>query len=229
MRRRRRARGARSGPRWRGSRRLRACAARGLSLRSSGQELVEQWLRGAHGDLGVVGVQRDLLELVPGDGADCPRRLRRTPPGPATAIRAGLAQRGQQLLRRLGRPGQQGLAFPRRSRDLRCGLRRGGGPRGDGGGPGAASLTQVLNQIEQRPVRTGGHLDVEAGRGADPGDIAFRGPLGGRRGVARCGAYRSVTPAGRAPCATPVRQSPAGVRRTSAGSCATASTRTGPT
>ena len=105
-RRRRRARGARSGPRWRGSRRPRARAARRPSSRSrwTGTRRHRrapprrQRLRGAHGELGVVGVHRDLLELVPGDGTAGLRRLRRAPPRPAAAVRAGLPQRVQQLL-----------------------------------------------------------------------------------------------------------------------------------
>lgn len=147
MRRRRRARGARSGPRWRGSRRQRARAARRSSWRSRWTEildpvqchLVRQRLRGAHGELGVVGVHRDLLELVSGDGTAGLRRLRRTPPRPATVIRAGLPL--QELLHRCGQPGQQGLALPGRSPGaLRSGGGRGSGgrPCGDGGGPTAA-------------------------------------------------------------------------------------------
>lgn len=41
-------------------------------------------------ELGVVRVQRDLLELVPGDGAAGPWQLGRTPPRPATVIGASL-------------------------------------------------------------------------------------------------------------------------------------------
>jgi hypothetical protein len=117
----------------------RRCAAGGQELVDTVEcRLLRQRLRGAQGDLGVVGVDRGLLEPVPGDGTGGLRRLRPTPPRPATAIPTGLAQRAQQLLSRLGRPGQQGLALPRRRLDaLRRELGRGSGSRAgvDGGGP----------------------------------------------------------------------------------------------
>lgn len=172
----RRARGARSGPRRRGSRRQRACGARHSPCDTGGQELVDtvecqldrQRLRGTHGDLGVVGVHRHLLGLVPSCTGGL-RRLRRLPPRPATTIRAGLPQCVQQLLRRLRQSGRQGLALPRRSRGaLRCGLGR-SRPRGDGGGPVAAPLADVLRQIEQRPLGAGRHLYLDAGRGGNLG------------------------------------------------------------
>jgi len=44
-----------------------------------------------------------------------------------------------------------------------------GRSRGDGGGPEATPLAQVLRQIEQRPLGTGRHLHIEAGRRGDHG------------------------------------------------------------
>lgn len=186
MRRRRRARGARSGPRWRGvdgggfvRPGARRCAAGGQKLLDPVQcHLVRQRLRGAHGELGVVGVHRDLLELVAGDGTAGLRRLRCTPPRPATAIRAGLPQRVQELLRRRGQPGQQGLALPGRGRGaLRSGPGRGsgGGPCGDRGGPTAAPLAEVLRQVEQRPLGAGLRLSITVLRQLDSDFHSRRG------------------------------------------------------
>jgi len=85
------------------------------------QELVDTvecrlvWPRlwGAQRDLGVVGVHRDVLELVPGDGTAGLRRLRPAPPRPAAAIRPGLPQCVQQPFRGRGRPGQLGIPVRR--------------------------------------------------------------------------------------------------------------------
>jgi hypothetical protein len=51
--------------------------------------LLRQRLRGTQSELRVIGVHRNLLELVPGDGTGGLRRLRLAPPRPAAAILAG--------------------------------------------------------------------------------------------------------------------------------------------
>lgn len=98
--------------------------------------------------------------MTPGAGAGRQhrslRRLRWTPPRPATAIRVGFAQR----------------------------LRVGWAGVNDSG-PEAAPHTQVLRQIQQRPLGAGWHLHVEVGRGGSRRGRARRRPRRGRRSTAR--------------------------------------------
>ncbi len=134
--------------------------------------LLRQRLRGTRDELGVVGVHRDLLELVPGHGTRGLRRLRGGPPRPAAAVRAGLAQGVEQLLRGLGQPGDQGLALRRHGRTGQGGGGVGadlGRPGGHDDAPVAAPLPQVPHQVAQRPVGAGRHLRVEVGGGGDRG------------------------------------------------------------
>jgi hypothetical protein len=148
--------------------------------RDGRQELVDaldrdvrrQRLCGPLGELGVVGVDGDLLDLVPGHGSAGLRGLRAAPPGPATAVRAGLAHRAEHELGRLGEPGIQGFAVAGRGRcalgvRLRRGLRA--RARRDDGGLAAAAVAEVLRQFAQRPVRAGRDLDVKVGGGRDRG------------------------------------------------------------
>ena len=119
-------------------------------------------------------------------------RMRVAPPRPAPAVRTGLPQRGQQQLRRVGQPVDEGRPVLGRGGELDRGP-RGGGPGGDDAGPAVASLADVPGQVAQLPLRTARHLRVEARSRGD--DLAEGGgpfvdqtqQIGEPKSVVHCG------------------------------------------
>ncbi len=116
-----------------------------------------RWTATASGDLGVAGVHRDLLELVPGDGCrSVTTASHLTTPGNRDPGRRPRAPRAPAA--RPGRP-------PARKHDRMSG----GRPGRDGGGPGATPLARVPHQTERRSLGGRPAPRVETGRGGDGG------------------------------------------------------------
>ena len=115
-----------------------------------------------------MGVHGHLLHLVSRHRAGCLGRLRVTPPRPAAAVWSGVSECRVQLVDRGGQPRLQGLGLPGCGQGIGWRCARWslvGRSCCDDRRPPAASLTDVLGQVEQGPPRAARDRHVEIGRG----------------------------------------------------------------